>query len=223
MEIQDSYLRHGQSEGNVNRTFQSPTEKLTDLGKMQAIITGQRLAADPYPPELIVTSTLKRAKETTRVIRAFIGSIKVVQSALLDERRHPPEIEGRSFDDPEIAALISLYHTNLENPAWPSSRGESYWAFLRRASQWLSFREELLRLYPQKRILAVTSGGNIKAVKAQMSHPQLSAFTYFKYLDSRVDLFNCSISRFKRREDGLWKEVTWNDYSHLEGQPHLVG
>jgi probable phosphoglycerate mutase len=67
--------RHGLSEHNLDTRFymgRSPGSRLTDAGRAQAEILGQRLARD-WPVSRIVASSLPRCLETASIVAARAG------------------------------------------------------------------------------------------------------------------------------------------------------
>lgn len=64
--------RHGQSHGNLARSFGHDTD-LTDLGREQAKRLGNWLAGQGYAFTAIYCSTLRRARQTAEIINAHFG------------------------------------------------------------------------------------------------------------------------------------------------------
>ena len=90
-------VRHGESSGNRDRIFAiSPHDlPLTELGYAQASEAGQLIAAR-FQPELVVSSDMRRASETARVIAGALGLPLQFEPDL-----HEREIgahRGRSYD-----------------------------------------------------------------------------------------------------------------------------
>jgi len=66
-------VRHGESEGNRDRTFTQSTEvPLTDLGREQARAAAAKIAGR-YAPSRVVASPYSRARETAEIIAARLG------------------------------------------------------------------------------------------------------------------------------------------------------
>jgi broad specificity phosphatase PhoE len=68
------FLRHGQSEGNVQRMFQGQHETpLTKLGRTQAIRAGKSLKEAGYRFNAIISSPMERALETATLVNKAFG------------------------------------------------------------------------------------------------------------------------------------------------------
>jgi len=78
-------VRHGESEGNRDRTFtQSPAVPLTPLGREQA---GQAavLIAKQFVPRRVVASPFARARETAEIVAAAFGLEVELEAALREQ------------------------------------------------------------------------------------------------------------------------------------------
>lgn len=91
-------IRHGQY--NLN----GPTDKeriLTDLGRIQAKITGERLKELELPINEVVISTMSRAQETGKIILEQLPKskdMKVIHEPLIEEGAPiPPEPKTGAF------------------------------------------------------------------------------------------------------------------------------
>ncbi|XP_023703133.1 serine/threonine-protein phosphatase PGAM5, mitochondrial-like isoform X2 [Cryptotermes secundus] len=82
-------IRHGQ----YNMSGKSDEERvLTDLGRKQAKLTGQRLQELGLPYTRVVRSTMTRANETAQIILTSLPNIPVTDCCLLEEGAPiPPE------------------------------------------------------------------------------------------------------------------------------------
>lgn len=123
-------VRHGQY------TLDGVSDKervLTDLGKEQARLTGQRLKALDLPITRLVYSTMTRATETANIMMQYLGKIDTVETSdlLREGAPIPPEPpaghwrpENHQFfgDGPRIeAAFRRFFHR-----APPSQTEDSY-------------------------------------------------------------------------------------------------
>jgi broad specificity phosphatase PhoE len=78
-------VRHGESEGNRDRTFtQSPDVPLTPHGREQARATGERIAAQ-YQPARIVASPYVRARQTAEIISAVLALSVELEAAFREQ------------------------------------------------------------------------------------------------------------------------------------------
>ena len=89
-----SYLvlvRHGQSQYNLENRFTGDTDvDLTEQGRAEAKLTGDKLKKKNIPFDSAFTSVLKRAEETLQIILKEINQpgIKVYRDAALNERSY---------------------------------------------------------------------------------------------------------------------------------------
>lgn len=84
-------LRHGQSQWNLENLFTGWTDVgLTDLGREEAVVAGEMLAADGFLPTHLHTSLLKRAIHTAELTLAEmdLSWIPVQRSWRLNERHY---------------------------------------------------------------------------------------------------------------------------------------
>ena len=103
-------VRHGESEGNRDRTFtQNPDVPLTPFGREQARAAAHRLAKG-YRPSRIVASPFTRARQTADIIAAVLG-LSVELDAAFREQSF-----GIFAGQPYEALLTdAAYH---EGPRW---------------------------------------------------------------------------------------------------------
>ncbi len=103
-------VRHGESEGNRDRTFtQNPEVPLTAFGREQARAAGQHLARR-YRPSRIVASPFTRARQTADIIAEVFGLTVEFEAAFREQSFGV--FAGQPYD-----ALLSdaAYH---EGPRW---------------------------------------------------------------------------------------------------------
>jgi broad specificity phosphatase PhoE len=171
MNVELTVVRHGQSEWNRDGICQGQegNPPLTTLGKEQAIKTAALLRQQKF--DGIVTSDLKRARQTAEILAKELELEIIEESSLLRERamgawagqplttileKHPLLHETGEF---------GVHHETPPN-------GESLTQFIERADE---ARMHLLSRYPGKRILVVTHGGFIQALRCvteRLSYPE---------------------------------------------------
>jgi len=98
------FIRHGESELNVQRIFAGHLDTpLTARGREQAAIAGKR--AKDMSFDLIVSSPLRRALETAQIVAQAVGYPldKIVVNDIFKERSFGT-LEGKSWDEHEEAA-----------------------------------------------------------------------------------------------------------------------
>ena len=127
--------RHGQTEWNKSFRFQGRTNvQLTDEGKRQAHSLAERLKS--WPPDVIYTSPLDRAKFTAQVIASVFGMTPVIL----------PELEEINFGMWEGESLISLEHEKPE--AYNRWRSDPFFNPPEGAETWPEIEARLTRNPP---------------------------------------------------------------------------
>jgi broad specificity phosphatase PhoE len=90
-------MRHGQTVDNAHKLVSGDRETLlSELGKRQAKLAGQKAKKISF--DLIVTSPLRRAKQTAKIVAEVIGypesAVKVIDEL---RERHLGVLEGASY------------------------------------------------------------------------------------------------------------------------------
>ena len=95
-------LRHGQSEWNAAKRWQGQADiDLTGTGRAQARLAAERLASDPgFTFRAVVSSDLKRARETATIIASVTGLELLGADPRLRET-HVGEWQGLTHDEIE--------------------------------------------------------------------------------------------------------------------------
>jgi broad specificity phosphatase PhoE len=149
-------LRHGQTELSVQRRYSGHGDpELTPLGTAQAAGAAARLARVP-DIAAVLTSPLRRARQTAEVVAASTGAPLVVRQGLIETDFG--KWEGLTF--PEARARDPQLHAEWlgsEEVAPPG--GESFAAVGRRVTAELT---DVLREYPGATLVLVTHVTPIK-------------------------------------------------------------
>ncbi len=139
------FVRHGETDGNVARRHQHEETTLNEVGRAQAALVAEKVAA--LSPTHIISSTQLRAIETTRVIAEACECIPET-NALFTELSRPSWLTGHRF-----VGLTTLTYVT----AWffkHSIKGaESYEDFRKRIIE----ARTLLETYPENARVVVVS------------------------------------------------------------------
>ena len=203
------FVRHGQSELNIEDRDQGADGALSGLGREQAAFVAKRFS--DIPIDLIVASPYERAKETASIINAHLNK-ELIYSDLLVERRPPTEFIGMRFDHPEYRKVTALMtEKRTIDPAWRYSDEENFVELKGRAIQALAY----LGTLEKEVVLAVTHGGILKMLIAAMIMGD--GLTYPEYLKFYfgTKTKNTGITLIERDEKGKWALIAWNDHAHL--------
>lgn len=97
--------RHGQTKWNALRKLQGRQDvELNEIGKKQALIVGEKIKNEEI--DIIITSPLKRAKETAEIINKKLN-VEIVEDNRLIERCYG-DFEGITKEElKEIKNTIS--------------------------------------------------------------------------------------------------------------------
>lgn len=193
--------RHGQTEWNKSFRFQGRTNvHLTDEGKRQAHSLAQRLKS--WPPSVIYTSPLDRAKYTAESIAEPFGLTPIVL----------PELEEINFGSWEGESLIALeneqpevYNRWRDDPFFnPPEGGESWQEIEAR----LTRAVDIMLSSQHERIIAVSHGGIMRALYAVMLGLDPHHTWY-------MDVSNCAMSGIEVVNGRMYLSFT-NDSLHVK-------
>ncbi|MDD3123326.1 MAG: histidine phosphatase family protein [Candidatus Izemoplasmatales bacterium] len=173
-------VRHGETDANRNYVVQGRMDNpLNEFGKKQAFETGEFFLHNKMHFDLVISSPLKRAFETAKIINQAMRTSKpiIVHQDLIE--RNFGDYDGQKITD-EYADLIkrgTIPHMELN----PDLEKRIFGALT-----------ELCKKYPNKKMLIVTHSHVIKAVLVHL----VPDFNYGSYL------FNCSINHilYKNRK-----------------------
>ncbi len=210
-------LRHGQAVCNVERRSQgvATCEGLSPLGRTQADTVAQRFKREGFAPDVIVASTIRRARETAAAVASALGRPVDAFDPDLEEVR-PGDAEGMTWDQ------YFAFYGAVEgwDPAVPFAPNGEPWAHF--ASRVSATLDRLATTHAGRTILVVAHGGVTDA----------SVFHFFgldPYVRAPIDFesANTSITEWELRSfptDGAeatvppverWRLVRYNDAAHL--------
>ena len=157
--------RHGQTKWNALGKIQGQTDiELNDIGRGQAKETSELLKDEKI--DLIITSPLKRAKETAEIINSKFN-VEIIEDKRLMERGFG-ECEGMTkYERAKLKAVtpevenIWNYNTNVN-----VYNMETMKDFCLRV---YDFLDDLIKKYKDKNILLVTHGGVSVPIKFYFS------------------------------------------------------
>lgn len=202
-------VRHGESEHARRGLVAGPSgcPGLTAHGRTQVELLRSRLTARESGADVLLSSTVPRARETAALLAPALRSAGEVRlHAGLCE---PDPGEGDGLTTAEFAARYGSFDPRLEpdRPAAPG--GESWNEFLHRLDATL---DDLRRTYAGRTVVAVTHAGFIVWTFLRLFAVPDAADR------ARVDPDFTSITEWEFSEDGaFWRLATYNDTAHLTG------
>ena len=182
-------VRHGETDWNVQGRLQGQTDiPLNDSGKIQARKCGEFLSNDHW--DVIISSPLKRAKETADIIGEFVDSPIIIKEEFIE--KYFGDAEGLSADERE-AAFIDKNYPNQENQENLRER-------------LLKGLQDIVTEYPEKKVIVVAHGAVIHMILRMMSNENI--------VSKQTRLSNACLSTIKY-ELHSWIIADFNQVNHL--------
>jgi broad specificity phosphatase PhoE len=198
------FLRHGESVGNAESRWQGQSDYvLTEKGRAQASALAKRWKSERVKFDLIISSPLVRAKETSEIIASHLNVEIELDSLLLE--RHIGEMEGLTAEE-----VRKKPHPAYVTPYDPiGGEGEGDWALFLRAGQAL---HDLVQRVPGN-YLIVSHGGLLN----QLMHAIVGIAPHVDPSGVRFRFENTAFARviyypYQHR----WSIDALNDYTHLK-------
>ncbi|MEX0597425.1 MAG: histidine phosphatase family protein [Candidatus Paceibacterota bacterium] len=203
------FVRHGESEGNQARLYQSSGTSLSETGHNQA-----KLIADRFyniEVETIVTSNYIRAKQTTGYIAEVTGK-DIIENQLFRERKRPSIQENQSKENPELIAIDKQIEDNWGNLDWKHSDEENFADLRQRAKECFEYLENMT----EDNIVVVTHKNFLHCLLWYCLFGYDVTARDSKTIVNNFIMSNTGIVWMQYDEIyKFWKVVTWNDHSHL--------
>ncbi|CAB4706751.1 unannotated protein [freshwater metagenome] len=197
-------IRHGETPLTPFKKFSGDgplNPELTQEGLAQAELVAKAVAK--FNPEVIISSPLKRTKQTADALSRATGL-----PVNYDEAWRECSFgiwDGMSIDEVK-EKYPADYHAWVSSTAVAPPEGESYDSVAIRIDEAL---EQIIAMYPGQRVAVVSHNGTIKtAAKLAIGAPADSIF--------HIDISPCSITTLSIwPSDGLRALRTLNDLAHL--------
>jgi probable phosphoglycerate mutase len=207
------FVRHGESEGNVGIVRQVATTSLTEKGREQGRFVAKRCSN--LPVELIISSTMNRARETSALILEKVNK-PIEYSDLFAERRRPSQVLGKPKDDPESLKAEDTIVRKFHLPGFRYSDEENFDDLKMRAGKALAHLSER----PEKHILVVTHGFFMRIIMGYVLFgKKMTGEECTKFIE-KFHMHNTGITVLgydpKENKEFPWWLWVWNDHAHLE-------
>lgn len=199
------FLRHAESVGNVESRWQGQSDyPLTEKGRAQAQALAERWKEENVHFDLVLTSTLTRARETAQIATSLLETVQIEFNPILMER-HIGEMEGLTAE--EVRKLPQPpYSTPYD---YIGGEGEGDWALFLRAGQAL---QQFLRKPPGS-YLIVSHGGFLN----QLMHAVLGISPHVDPSGIRFAFENTAFARLRYfAHHHRWLVEAVNDRAHLK-------
>lgn len=187
-------IRHGETIENASNLCQGQQQgTLSELGINQAKLLGERLKDEAI--DVFYSSDLQRTIDTATEILRYHPKLKLNPEPLLRER-YLASWEGKPFpDDWHWEYLPEGAETNDDMMA--------------RAQRFIDL---VMKRHEGKRVMAVTHGGLIRALRTVLAHKKASE--YFSW----DPIKNTSVCRVELHADGNHEVLEMNNIDHLDSE-----
>jgi probable phosphoglycerate mutase len=189
-----TFVRHGITDHNIEQRAQGHTQNpLNETGRAQAALVAKRLSAERW--DAIISSDLKRARETAEIIAAAIGK----RIDFFDERL-------REMDRGLIADTTEAERVERWGADWAKldTRQETHESMRARG---MDFVEDVAARFAGKNVLVVTHGYFLGQTLKELMRDESTGHA----------LRNTSVTTIARR-DGEWTYLRYDCVEHLPEQ-----
>jgi probable phosphoglycerate mutase len=203
-------VRHGEAEINVRRVVggQRGDTGLTERGFGEARRLGARLlATGEIQADVLISSTLLRARQTAEIIASALGKAPVFDDDI--EELRPGEADGLPLEEAMTRYGVPDFERDPGRPVSPG--GESWAGFMRRVGRAI---DRIATEHEGRTVVLVTHGGVVDGAFVHFLRMQADAF-----LPAQFATRHTSLTHWQRRErwdqtEG-WRLVVFNDVAHL--------
>ena len=199
-------IRHGETAWNAEKRLQGHADiPLNTRGESQARQMAQALKDSGLTFDVLYTSDLKRAVDTSAAVVQLFGVVAQVDSNLRE--RHFGALQGLSINEaPLLRPDIWQAHISRDLDH-ELEGGESIRQFALRVQRALDRIEEQ---HPGKTVLMVSHGGTLDMMYRIASNQALST-------ERVVSVPNASLNWLTHRPGSGWIVEQWADTRHLKG------
>ena len=201
------FVRHGQTNANVNAVWQDYSEELSTVGKIQAIRLAERVEHIDF--EEMFISDYVRTQQTAKPILE-LKSVPLTLSPLLREEKVPTSWVGKDELDAKGIAFAEDMIEYSENSDWRVEDAENTTDIYNRIVGTLKMLEDA----PSQNILVVSHGNFLKQLVGYVllggkgSKKEVASFKRtFKSTNTGITILVF--------QDNFWKVLSWNDHAHF--------
>jgi len=181
------FVRHGQTNHNIQRIFQDDLEHLNKAGVQQAKLVTEKIVSNKA--EVVVVSPLLRAQETARIIVDILGCPIETLDAIR-EMMNPPIIRGKSYDDPIASEAYEQWIRRLlVNETYGQEDIENFFDLSARAEKILN----TLTSRNEEKIVVVTHSVIIRAIIARAIMGDKTSPEIIEHFQNHIKIQNASV------------------------------
>ena len=211
------FVRHGQAVVNVTGVMGGPRGDtgLTVLGRAQAVRLRDRLSTGEIRADVLLASSLLRARETAEIIAPALG-LPVLPDDDLQEFRVGPEGDGLSRDEYTRRFGWTDIVANPFTPVDPC--GESWARFMLRVGETIT---RIAAEYRGKTVVLLCHGGVIEGSFVHFFGMNAHEFPRVRFHTMNTSLTHWSyhrrVTNDNQHENLAWRLGYYNDTRHLSG------
>jgi len=204
------FIRHGETTSNLEQTWRTANESVTERGLEQARVAAKRVKQ--LPVTKIVTSTASRTLETAKIIGEETG-LPVEEDKLFYKEKTPTSIQGLKHEKTpgnRIEQYIQALLDNSEDPEFHFEDEENLWQRRERIKAIISYLER----QREENLLVVTHGNILKMLMAYIVLGKDCSAKEMYLSSQKFKTENTGISQVIL-ENGEWRILIWNDHAHF--------
>ncbi len=202
------FVRHGESEANVDGIRRGAETKLTNNGKEQARIVALRFKN--IPADIVLSSPYDRAYETGQII-AKENNIPIEKVSLAHERKLPKSVLGRHRKDADIQQLVDEIFEDWTTGTHRHKEAETFNELVHRADELIN----TINNRKEENIIITSHSFFGKIFTQRVLLGEYLNAKQFLYTAWRMKPSNVGITKFQIESDGQWTLLNWNDDAHL--------
>lgn len=212
-------IRHGQSKGNIEKTFQDEHDPLTTLGRRQVEKVADR--ARTLHPEVILTSPMVRAYDTAHAIHEATQA-PLETHTILREYQVPSRLVNTPISSPESNEYHTELFKNMYDPNWRYEDADNYFDLHNRSLEVIGE----LKKRSEERIMVVSHGAFMSILISTMMSEEvpdpIAATRMSRFL--RKENTGVTIIDYKESVSvaNKWRLKVWNDYTHLADEDRTL-
>lgn len=214
MEKHVFFVRHGESNSNVDGVHRGSKAELTEKGIQQARDVASRIKR--IGVDTLISSPYLRARQTAEIISEACH-LSIEESDLYIERRRPSSVHGLPHSNPESRTIMKAIFDGYTLEGHRHSDEENIDDLKERARTALSF----LAKHPSDKICVVTHGLFLRVLFASVLDSDFSG-SHLQNALKGLETSNTGISHFVLKEhfdefggETGWVVNQWNDSEHL--------
>lgn len=212
MEKHVYFVRHGETDSNVDKIYRGREAALTETGRAQARLVAERVAS--LGVGALISSDFPRAHDTATIISERIG-LPVESEPVFGEWREPSHMHGTHKEEPENKEFFANLYSALTKDDHRHADEETHAELVVRAQEAL----QLLIDHPAERICVVTHGGFLAALFGTIVFDADFSRRDSLRILRHVASHNTGVSEAVfSDEKPYWRIITWNDLRHF-GEP----